>query len=154
MLVVGLLALSVAVKAQNSNTPAPTYVEAPGIADNNADKDAPKIVFEQTTIDYGTIEHNADGDRYFKFKNTGKKPLIITGANGSCSCTVPEYPREPIAPGKTGQIKVHYATDHIGAINRTVTIFSNSSTPTVVLTIKGMVLSDLKPVPQQAKSAR
>ena len=56
------------------------------------------MVFESETIDYGTIQHNADGKREFVFTNNGNKPLIITSATGSCGCTVPTYPKEPIAP--------------------------------------------------------
>ena len=49
-----------------------------------ANPNAPEISFESDVIDYGTIEHNADGNRQFKFKNTGKEPLIITNCQGSC----------------------------------------------------------------------
>ena len=64
------------------------------------------IVFENETIDYGTIPHNSDGNRQFVFTNNGNKPLIITNTQGSCGCTVPTTPKEPIAPGEKGQIKV------------------------------------------------
>lgn len=104
------------------------------------------MVFENETIDYGTIEHNADGNRKFVFTNNGNKPLIITSAQGSCGCTVPTTPKEPIAPGAKGEIGVRYATDRVGAFTKTVTVSSNAEgQPTKVLTIKGTVLPDPTP---------
>ena len=104
------------------------------------------IEFEESTIDYGTIEHNAEGTRKFVFTNNGNKPLIITNTQGSCGCTVPTTPKEPIAPGAKGEIGVHYATDRVGAFTKTVTVTSNADgQPTKVLTIKGTVLPDPTP---------
>ncbi|AOZ99579.1 DUF1573 domain-containing protein [Flavobacterium commune] len=101
------------------------------------------MVFEKETIDYGTIPHNADGKREFVFTNNGNKPLIITNAVGSCGCTVPTYPKEPIAPGAKAVINVKYATDRVGAFTKTVTITSNAEgQPSKTLTIKGTVLPD------------
>lgn len=109
---------------------------------------APKVdgagmAFVTEVIDYGTIAHNADGKREFVFTNNGNKPLIITNAQGSCGCTVPTTPKEPIAPGAKGIIGVKYATDRVGAFTKTVTVTSNAAgQPTKVLTIKGTVLAD------------
>jgi hypothetical protein len=101
------------------------------------------MAFETETIDYGTIAHNADGKREFVFVNNGNKPLIITNTQGSCGCTVPTTPKEPIAPGAKGIIGVKYATDRVGAFTKTVTVTSNAAgQPTKVLTIKGTVLPD------------
>jgi len=100
------------------------------------------IVFEQETIDYGTIEHNADGKREFVFVNNGTKPLIIQSAQGTCGCTVPTKPEKPILPGERGVIGVKYATDRVGAFTKTVTVTSNASETPKVLTIKGTVLAD------------
>ena len=101
------------------------------------------MVFENETIDYGSIAHNADGNRQFVFVNNGTKPLIITNTTGSCGCTVPTTPKEPIAPGAKGIIGVKYATDRVGAFTKTVTVTSNAEgQPTKVLTIKGTVLPD------------
>lgn len=107
--------------------------------------DGPGIVFESETIDYGTIPHNADGKREFVFTNNGNKPLIISNATGSCGCTVPTKPNEPIMPGGKGVIGVKYATDRVGAFTKTVTITTNAAEPTKVLTIKGNVLPDETP---------
>lgn len=100
---------------------------------------AAEITFENDVHDYGTIKQNADGSCEFKFKNTGKEPLIISNAKGSCGCTVPTYPKEPIMKGQTAVIKVHYDTKRVGAFTKTVTITSNAKTDTKVLTIKGVV---------------
>lgn len=101
------------------------------------------MLFETETIDYGTIAHNADGKREFVFVNNGTKPLIITNTTGSCGCTVPTTPKEPIAPGAKGIIGVKYATDRVGAFTKTVTVTSNAEgQPTKILTIKGTVLPD------------
>jgi hypothetical protein len=101
------------------------------------------MAFETETIDYGTIAHNADGKREFVFVNNGTKPLIITNTQGSCGCTVPTTPKEPIAPGAKGIIGVKYATDRVGAFTKTVTVTSNAEgQPTKILTIKGTVLPD------------
>lgn len=105
--------------------------------------DGAGMVFENETIDYGTIAHNADGNRQFVFTNNGNAPLIITNSQGSCGCTVPTSPKEPIAPGAKGVIGVKYATDRVGNFTKTVTITSNAAgQPTKVLTIRGTVLAD------------
>lgn len=107
-----------------------------------ANPNAPEITFESDVVDYGTIEHNADGNREFKFKNTGKEPLIITNAVGSCGCTVPTWPKEPIKPGGTGVLKVKYATDRVGTFEKTITVSSNAKTSSKILKIKGTVKAD------------
>ncbi|HHZ63961.1 MAG TPA: DUF1573 domain-containing protein, partial [Flavobacteriales bacterium] len=76
-----------------------------------ANPNAPEIVFESDVMDYGTVDYNGDGVREFIFTNTGKEPLIISRAKGSCGCTVPTWPKEPIMPGAKGKIKVKYATN-------------------------------------------
>jgi hypothetical protein len=110
------------------------------------------MVFDSETIDYGTIAHNADGNRKFEFTNNGSKPLIITNTTGSCGCTVPTAPKEPIAPGAKGSIGVKYATDRVGAFTKTVTVTSNAAgQATKVLTIKGTVLPDATPATPEVK---
>ncbi len=100
-----------------------------------------KIEFAKETHDYGTIKYGADGSCTFEFKNTGNAPLIISNAKGSCGCTVPSWPKEPIAPGAKGTITVKYDTKRAGAINKSVTITSNAvNEPTKVIRIKGTVL--------------
>ena len=111
------------------------------------DPNAAVMNFDKDTINYGTIAHNSDGYRYFKFTNTGKEPLIIKEAHGSCGCTIPTWPKEPIQPGQSSEIKVHYATDRVGGFIKTVTVTSNANPSSKVLYIKGNVLPDPTPAP-------
>ncbi len=85
-----------------------------------------EISFDKSTHDYGQIEKSANGECIFVFTNTGNQPLKISNAKGSCGCTVPQWPREEIAPGATGEIKVRYDTKRVGVINKSVTIQSNA----------------------------
>lgn len=108
--------------------------------------DGAGMLFESETIDYGTLPKNADGKREFVLVNNGNKPLIISNATGSCGCTVPTWPKEPIAPGAKAVIGVKYATDRVGAFTKTVTITSNAEgQASKVLTIKGTILGDDAP---------
>lgn len=98
------------------------------------------MVFENETIDYGTIDQGADGKREFVLTNNGNQPLVITNATGSCGCTVPTFPKEPILPGKSAVIGVKYDTNRVGAFTKTVTVTSNATAgASKVLTIKGTV---------------
>ena len=111
-----------------------------------------EMTFETEVIDYGTIPQNADGVRTFKFTNTGTAPLIISNAKGSCGCTVPTWPKKPIKPGETAEIKVKYATNRLGPINKSVTVTSNATTPNKVLRIKGNVVKkETTPVKKDSK---
>lgn len=109
-----------------------------------AQSNGPEITFEETTVDYGTIEEKSDGTREFVFRNTGNEPLIIERAQGSCGCTVPEWPRDPIMPGQESKIKVTYDTRRLGAISKSVRIYSNASNTdaqgVTTLRIKGKVV--------------
>ncbi len=90
--------------------------------------------------DYGEIKQGGDPYCEFTVKNTGNAPLIISNAVGSCGCTVPEWSREPVMPGKTTIIKVKYDTNRPGPINKSVTITSNASNePSMMIKIKGNV---------------
>ena len=101
-----------------------------------------KIEFKSETIDYGQIEKGSDGVRVFEFTNTGDQELVISDVKSSCGCTVPEKPKDPIAPGKTGEIKVKYDTKRVGPIRKTVTVYSNADQPIKALKIKGQVLDN------------
>jgi hypothetical protein len=108
------------------------------------------------TIDYGTTSKEDDnGVRFFEFTNTGNAPLIITEAKSTCGCTVPSWPKEPIAPGKTGKIEVKYNMNP-GPIRKTITVQSNAVNypgGTVALKIKGEVVAkDKVDVLQKKKS--
>lgn len=90
--------------------------------------------------DYGTITQGDNGSCVFKVTNTGTEPLIISLCKGSCGCTVPSCPQEPIAPGASAEITVKYDTKRVGPINKSVTITSNAGNePRKVVRIKGNV---------------
>jgi hypothetical protein len=107
------------------------------------DPHAPVMTFESREHDYGTVAHNGNGNCEFRFKNTGKSPLVISNVQGSCGCIVPEYPREPVKPGASAVIKVHYDTGRVGAFVKTLTITSNAAEPTIVIRVKGVVKPDV-----------
>lgn len=123
-------------------------------AENNNDP-KPVITFEEETIDYGTIKRYANGEREFRFKNTGNAPLVINNCAGTCGCTVPSCPKEPIQPGESGSIKVKYATDRIGNFNKGVKIYSNATPADQPITvyIKGNVLAEEDPSHKPASPA-
>jgi hypothetical protein len=102
--------------------------------------EGPKIEFEKEVHDFGTLKQYGDATTEFVFKNTGDAPLIITNARGSCGCTVPSWPKEPIKPGESASIKVKYDSKRVGPINKSVTVQSNAvNEPTKILRIKGMI---------------
>jgi hypothetical protein len=103
------------------------------------------IDFVSKVVDYGIIEHNADGARKFVFTNNGTEPLLIKNAKGSCGCTVPTWPREAIAPGATAEIGVKYATNRVGKFTKTITLTTNASKKPVILTVKG----EVNPAPKE-----
>lgn len=105
----------------------------------------PVMTFETTQVDYGTIDKGSDPIRKFKFTNTGTEPLIIKTAKGSCGCTVPTYPQEPIMPGESNYIDVRYDTNREGPFTKTVTLTTNETNDSHMLTIKG----DVKPAVKQ-----
>jgi Protein of unknown function (DUF1573) len=103
-------------------------------------QNGPVLSFEKTEIDYGNVVQNSDGVRIFKFKNTGTEPLVIKNATGSCGCTVPKWPSEPIKPGQTAVIEVKYATDRLGPFNKNVKVETNEPSGTShTIKIKGNV---------------
>ncbi len=99
----------------------------------------PAMTFDKLEIDYGNIVQGSDGVKVFKFKNTGTEPLIIKNARGSCGCTVPKWPGEPIKPGQTATIEVKYDSNRLGNFIKTITVETNEAAGKHTLTIKGNV---------------
>ncbi|MEO5570278.1 MAG: DUF1573 domain-containing protein [Bacteroidia bacterium] len=128
------MSLGLVASAQDEKT-------APAVKDSINDPNAPEITFESDLHDFGTIEFSGNGVYNFKFTNTGKSPLIISNARGSCGCTVPKWSKEPIKKGESGEINVSYDTKRPGPFTKTVTITSNAKTANKVITIKGVVQS-------------
>lgn len=112
----------------------------PGLhAQQNKSAQNDSIVFEKLVHDYGSITQGSDGNCEFTFTNKGKVPLILSNVKSSCGCTIPEWPRQPIEPGKTGTIKVKYNTNRVGTFGKSVTVSSSAINSSVVLRIKGNV---------------
>ncbi len=140
ILALGLCLFIVAANAQDGKAPAtiaPAGAAAPAAVEN---KNAPEMKFEFEQYDFGTIKQGDNVTYDFTFTNTGKEPLIISEAHGSCGCTVPEWPKEPIAKGAKGKIHVVFnSTGKMGMQDKTVTITSNAKSGQKVLHLKGNV---------------
>jgi Protein of unknown function (DUF1573) len=116
-------------------------------------KNAPELKLEVEEYNFGTIKQGEKVNFDFKFVNAGKEPLIITAANGTCGCTVPSYPKEPIAKNGKGVIHVEFnSTGKMGMQDKTVTITSNSKGGPKILHLKGNVEAPA-PVPGSASPA-
>ena len=101
---------------------------------------APAITFDKTEYDFGKILQGEVVSYTFHFTNTGNVPLFITGIDKSCGCTASDYPRDPIAPGEGGGIKITYdSKGHFGFQTKTLTVNSNAMPSKTVLRIKAEV---------------
>ena len=99
----------------------------------------PVITFEESQFDFGTIDQGTNVEHVFKFKNTGEAPLMIVNAKSSCGCTIPEYTKEPVAPGADGQLLVKFNGSGQNQVSKTVTLTTNTKAGTETLTIKAFV---------------
>ncbi len=111
-------------------------------ASNTFAQEKAKIVFDELEHDFGDFKET-DGDQTatFKFTNTGEAPLVLNNVTASCGCTTPQWTKEPVAPGSTGEIKVSYnPKNRPGSFTKSVTVRSNADKPTVILRIKGCVV--------------
>ena len=97
------------------------------------------ITFKHTEHNFGKFKESKEQTFTFKFKNTGDKPLVIEQAVASCGCTIPTYTQAPIAPGKSGEIKVVYNGKGKSAaeFKKVITVRSNASNELVRLYIMG-----------------
>ncbi len=121
------------------NAAAPTQPVTPSPTPASNGKST-SIKWENMTYDWGSVKEGDKVTQVFKFKNTGTEPLVILDAKASCGCTVPEKPQAPIAPGKTGELKVVFDSSHkAGPQTKTVTVTANTEPANMVLTIKGEV---------------
>lgn len=120
----------------NANAPTDKASQVPEVFDG------PLTVmnFGQPNYDFGNVPQDSDHKHVFTFTNTGKEPLVIESAKGSCGCTVPKYPKEPIAPGATGEIEVVYKPGkQKDRQTKTVTITANTEPRNTTLTITANV---------------
>ena len=98
------------------------------------------VTFTEMNHDFGTIQQDSKNTKIFKFTNTGSEPLIIEDAKGSCGCTVPVFPKEPIKPGETGEIEVVYSPGkQQGSQSKTITVTANTNPISTTLNISANV---------------
>ncbi len=128
----------------NKNAITTNLIDNPATASaNKVDEDnSPYFEFEEKVKEFGKITQGEKVTTNFKFRNVGKTNLIISSAQGSCGCTVPEWPKEPIKPGESGVIKVTFnSAGKSGIQNKTVTLVANTIPNTTVIALKGEVLT-------------
>ncbi|MBC7923661.1 MAG: DUF1573 domain-containing protein [Ferruginibacter sp.] len=98
------------------------------------------LKFKTDLHDFGTIEEGVQATYKFEFTNVGTEPVIVSNVQASCGCTTPSWTKEPVLPGKKGEITASYNSNgRPNAFNKTITVTSNAKTPSVVLTLKGVV---------------
>lgn len=134
-----VLSLMAACKEKSEGNLSTDLVTSPKSATQTSNKQA-AIKFDKEEHDFGTLLQGEVVSYSFHFTNTGNMPLIISEVGSSCGCTVGDYPREPIAPGKKGDIKVTYnSAGHHGFQSRFLTVMSNTNPAKTTLRIKGTV---------------
>lgn len=134
----------------DAETAVETVTPQPGAADNAATPPttppAPtgpttSLAFDETEFNFGKVDEGEVVSHTFAFKNTGAEPLIISNAKGSCGCTVPQWPREPIAPGEGATITVEFnSKGKKGPRNQKVTITANTTPPQTFIALVGEVI--------------
>jgi hypothetical protein len=113
--------------------------------DSEIKKGAASISFDKKEYDFGTVNEGDIVETSYLVTNSGKTDLVITNAQASCGCTVPVWPKNPIKPGSTGEVKVKFNTS--GKPNRqqkTITLTTNTESGREVLTLKGSVTPKAK----------
>lgn len=102
----------------------------------------PEATFDKNVYDYGSIKEEVEvAVSEFEFTNTGKTPVVIQRVIASCGCTSPSYTREPVLPGKKGQVKVAYQTTYRpGTFRKNIRVYTNVPDTVYTLTIKGNVI--------------
>ncbi|MBS1584192.1 MAG: DUF1573 domain-containing protein [Bacteroidetes bacterium] len=148
-LFITLVCLSVgalAANAQKSTGATASSQPATTQAAPAANPNGPKFKFKEETHDFGELKEGPEAKYAFEFTNAGKEPLIIQNATGSCGCTVPDWPKQPILPGKKGVINVTYHTQgRVGPFMKDVYIQSNAGTDRYTIHIKGTVKANPNP---------
>ncbi len=136
---IGLGLSAFAQTAPATTTPASAPSTTPTTTAAVSDANASVFKFNTESHDFGTFSQGTPASYEFLFSNIGKSPLVITNVVASCGCTTPKWSKDPIAPGATGSVVVSYDTNRVGPFSKSVTISSNSTTPSKVLFIKGVV---------------
>ncbi|MEO1012487.1 MAG: DUF1573 domain-containing protein [Bacteroidota bacterium] len=147
-----LIALATVSCKENASSKIDTDNVAQAAVRDEAAKKHPVMAFEKSEHDFGTIEQGTAQETVFKFTNTGDAPLIITEAKSSCGCTVPNPPKDPIAPGDTGELLVKFNGSGQNQVTKTITVTANTEKGSEILRIKAFVNpKDAGPVGPTAK---
>jgi len=153
-----LFAAAVLAFASCSN-PKPTELRAGDVIYNNNSANGKstgkisKIAFGTTNYNFGKVVDGTLVKYSFSFKNVGEAPLVIAGAQASCGCTIPDWPREPIAPGDSGVIKIEFnSKGRVGKVNKTVTVTANTEPSKTELNITGDVMPAIAGEAKQPES--
>jgi hypothetical protein len=124
---------------ENASSKIQTANVAQAAERDEAAKAVPVMTFEKAEHDFGTIEQGTPQETAFKFTNTGNAPLIITDAKSSCGCTVPNPPKDPIAPGESSELLVKFNGSGQNQVTKTITVTANTAKGSEVLRIKAFV---------------
>lgn len=147
--VLGLTLFACGSGAEKENELSVDLIENPNTAAEDGSSvdqsELPHFEFVEKVKDFGQITQGEIVSTSFRFKNVGQSDLLISSAQGSCGCTVPEWPKEPIKPGEEGVIDVTFDSNgKKGMQNKTITLVANTVPNTMVLALKGEVLAPEK----------
>jgi hypothetical protein len=130
-----------ALEGKRGITPVATSTQTSTVANSGSDTEFPVITFEKTEYDFGSVKEGDIVDYTFKFKNTGNFPLIINKATATCGCTVPEWPKKPVAVGASGEIRVKFNSKNRKNLQtKYVNINANTKPEVTRLKITGNVI--------------
>lgn len=145
LVILSIAVLAVSCKENAVNKINKENLEIAKERDYKLSEGAAAITFDKSEHDFGTIDEGDVVETTFSFKNTGKSVLVITKAVGSCGCTVPEWPKQPIAVGETGEIKVKFnSSGKPNKQNKTITLTTNTAKGREMVRIKADVTPKAK----------
>jgi len=140
VVVMAAFAVTSCKKENASSKVKPENIEAAAARDAEISKGVPFIEWDKIEHDFGTLDNGEKVETVFTLTNTGEGDLVITGARGSCGCTVPDWPKTPVKPGDTAKIKVAFnSTNKKNKTTNTVTLTTNTEKGNEVVRIKAFV---------------
>lgn len=122
-------------------------INFPPSSGESSNKNLPIITFDSTVMNFGVIAIGEKVNHTFKFKNTGKSPLLISQVTPACGCTTPKsWPKEPVLPGESGEISVEFnSSGFSGQIDKSISVLTNCIPATLDLKLKGQVSGEALP---------
>ncbi len=155
ILIAASLVLLAGCKPESTESVSTNDVSNSMSADGKNKSGLPEIKFEEEVHDFGRITQGEKVSYAFKFKNTGNTNLIISSASGSCGCTVPEYPKEPIKAGQEAKVNVVFSSEgKQGMVEKTVTLVTNCEPSTRILTVKANIIVPTSANPSELPTAQ